>query len=46
MPRRRSPTVKTHRIGRIVVAWTVAALMALVSVSTVFADGGGTIFPR
>ncbi len=35
-----------HRIRRIAAAWTLAALMALLSVSAVFADGGGTIFPK
>lgn len=35
-----------RRVRTIAAAWTISILVALVSASVVFADGGGTIFPR
>lgn len=35
-----------RRARNIAAAWTISVLVALMSASVVFADGGGTIFPR
>jgi hypothetical protein len=35
-----------RRVRPLVAAWSISLLVALMSASAVFADGGGTIFPR
>jgi hypothetical protein len=35
-----------RRVRTVAAAWTLSVLVALLSASVVFADGGPTIFPR